>query len=161
MYLALALLMLVAISCGSPEPVEPTPDVASFAEGEASAMVMDKIRQIWGSRGACEPSLLGDMTDHYRGGRVWDVSAEYRPRRFEPIVAWDHRGTFPSNWESWKDGFIEDLDKIEGTELLKGPFETIAMEWVVYETSHTVAPANTTTEVSHLFCGAPPSWPRE
>ena len=45
MYLALAILMLAAISCGSPEPVEPTPtpDVLLFAEGEAVALVEAEI----------------------------------------------------------------------------------------------------------------------
>ena len=130
MYLALALLMLVAIACGSPEPVEPTPDVPLFAEGEAEAIVWTHIieRKIGiGSQSETLRSRLqlcldargsqlrafgnGSTTSQYLGNRLWSVTAEVVEESFDQSLAWE-----------------------------------------VFETSFTVTPSNTTTALYHRLC---------
>jgi hypothetical protein len=81
MYLALAILMFAAISCGSPEPVEPTPtpDVPLFAEGEAVALVEAEIAH---RRGCTYRKILADVSyatttaSSYLGQGVWAVRSE-------------------------------------------------------------------------------------
>ena len=95
MYLALAILMLAAIACGSPEPVEPTPtpDVPLFAEGEAEALVGSVVFDRFGDarregggfattfckddlKAAHRVFVLGTTTASYLGKGVWSVVSD-------------------------------------------------------------------------------------
>jgi hypothetical protein len=126
MYLALAILMLVAIACGSPEPVEPTPtpDVPSFAKGEARALVRaDMIGKIGNRNYAleCDESIKNARTEviyetsttaSYLGQQVWSVKSN-------PFTS---------------PGF--------GSDGRPGDSGTTTLDWKVYEFSGVVEPAS-------------------
>ena len=104
MYLALAILMLAAISCGSPEPVEPTPtpDVPLFAEGEAVALVEAKINAAIRAEGGynCSDELITawvgvlyqtTTASSYLGGHIWLVTSdpfEYKNSTTSRLLSW-------------------------------------------------------------------------
>jgi hypothetical protein len=147
MYLALAILMLVAIACGSP-------DVPRLSDGEASAMVRERIRFELDSGIRCDSSRVVDVSEHYRGSYVWEVSAKYRFGYYDFLSAWDYRGSkasvtrFPIN-------LLDAISEIKAQdEWRKGKWssEAFELEWLVYGTSLTIAPANTTTKITHLYC---------
>ena len=124
MQVTLAILMLVAIACGSPEPVEPapTPDVPLFADGEAVALVKADMLAREGNEGRIycgeltgartEFLFATSTTGRYLGQQVWSVTSD------------------PFDSEN---------------------FGITTLEWKVYEFSGVVAPANTITAYSS-FC---------
>ena len=122
MYLALAILMLAAIACGSPEPVEPTPtpDVPSFAKGEARALVKAKIIDlIHGSH----PTYCGEGMVQGRSNFIYSTSTS---ESYLGQQTWSVKSD-PFRWDS---GIIT---------------ATSTLEWKVYEFSGVVDPTNTVT----------------
>ena len=119
---AFALIVLAAIACGSTEPVQPTPDVPLFAEGEAEALVeaavvarladFDRFDCSEKLRTALIGLLLGTTTASYLGQRAWSVVSD--PFELQPGA-------------------------------------TTTLEWKVYEFSRVVQPTNHAT-VSAMAC---------
>ena len=119
---AFALLVLAAVACGSTDSVEPTPDVPRFADGEAVALVKERIiAELRGPRSfkcieevyeAKGEFLRGTTTASYLGDGVWWVTSD-------PFSL--------------------------------SRFETTTMAWKVYEFSGVVEPANEGT-VSTMGC---------